>query len=53
MLTYLVQHDVHHRGQICTLARDLEHAFGRDDMMRVWGWKALPPAFSRRGGRSR
>lgn len=43
MLTYLVQHDAHHRGQICTLARDLGHEFASGDMTRIWGWKALPP----------
>jgi len=42
VLTYLIQHDAHHRGQICMLARDLGHEFGPDDMMRIWGWKALP-----------
>jgi uncharacterized damage-inducible protein DinB len=39
MLTYLIQHDAHHRGQICMLARDLGHAFSGDDTMRMWGWK--------------
>src|SRR5262245_5568582 len=42
MLAYLLQHDAHHRGQICMLARDLGHEFARDDNMRLWGWKALP-----------
>jgi len=44
MLTYLMQHDAHHRGQICSLARDLGHEFQSDDTMRIWGWKALTPA---------
>ncbi len=43
MLTYLMQHDAHHRGQICSLARDLGHTFTTVDIMRLWGWKALPP----------
>lgn len=43
MLAYLMQHDAHHRGQICTLARALGHAFSGDDTMRLWGWKAMPP----------
>jgi uncharacterized damage-inducible protein DinB len=43
MLTYLIQHDAHHRGQICTLAKDFGHEFGGSDMTRIWGWKALPP----------
>ena len=53
MLTYLVQHDAHHRGQICTLARDLGHEFGLDDMKRIWGWKALPPVLETEQGRVR
>jgi uncharacterized damage-inducible protein DinB len=43
MLVYLIQHDAHHRGQICTLARDLGHEFRPEDMTRLWGWRALPP----------
>jgi uncharacterized damage-inducible protein DinB len=39
MLTYLMQHDAHHRGQIFLLAKDLGHTFSGDDVMRVWGWK--------------
>ena len=42
MLAYLMQHDAHHRGQICALARDLGHEFRSEDTMRIWGWKALP-----------
>jgi uncharacterized damage-inducible protein DinB len=44
MLVYLIQHDAHHRGQICTLARDLGHEFNPEDMTRLWGWRALPPS---------
>jgi uncharacterized damage-inducible protein DinB len=42
MMLYLVQHDTHHRGQICTLARALGHRLSKDDVMRLWGWKKLP-----------
>ena len=42
MVAYLMQHDSHHRGQICTLARDLGHEFRPGEMARIWGWKALP-----------
>jgi uncharacterized damage-inducible protein DinB len=52
MLTYLIQHDAHHRGQITTLARDLGHTFSGDDTMRIWGWKAMAPASSTAGRRS-
>jgi uncharacterized damage-inducible protein DinB len=41
MLTYLLQHDAHHRGQICMLARDLGHKFRSGDMTRLWGWTAI------------
>ena len=41
MLIYIVQHDARHRGQICVLARDLGHRFSGDDVMRLWGWKAM------------
>jgi uncharacterized damage-inducible protein DinB len=52
MLTYLMQHDAHHRGQICMLARAFGHEFSGDDTMRLWGWKAISP-HSRRGGARR
>jgi DinB family len=39
MLTYLIQHDAHHRGQICMLARDLGHTFRGNDGTRMWGWR--------------
>jgi len=42
MMVYLIQHDTHHRGQICMLARGLGHRLSKDDVMRVWGWKRLP-----------
>jgi uncharacterized damage-inducible protein DinB len=51
MLVYLIQHDAHHRGQVCVLARDLGHAFSGDDTMRLWGWKAIPPGPADRGPR--
>ena len=41
MLTYLMQHDAHHRGQICTLARDFGHEFPADVVTRLWGWRKL------------
>jgi hypothetical protein len=41
MLTYLLQHDEHHRGQICMLARGLEHKFCGEEMTRLWGCRAI------------
>ena len=43
MMIYLIEHDAHHRGQICALARALGHRLSKDDVMRIWGWKRLPP----------
>ena len=43
MLTYLLQHDAHHRGQICMLARAFGHEFRGEDTTRLWGWKAIEP----------
>ncbi len=48
MLTYLLQHDAHHRGQICSQIRDLGHKFSSEDSMRIWGWKRLTPESSRK-----
>jgi uncharacterized damage-inducible protein DinB len=43
MIAYLMQHDAHHRGQICWLAREPGNEFHSEDTMRIWGWKALSP----------
>lgn len=43
MMSYLMQHDAHHRGQICSLARVLGFRMSKEDVMRLWGWKSLPP----------
>ena len=48
MLTYLMQHDAHHRGQICSQVRDFGHKFSAEDTMRIWGWKKLTPPSSRK-----
>lgn len=42
LMIYLMEHEAHHRGQISALARALGHRLGREDVMRVWGWKKLP-----------
>jgi len=51
MLTYVMQHDAHHRGQICMLASDLGHEFSGDDTMRLWGWKKISANPAGRGVR--
>lgn len=48
MLVYLLQHDAHHRGQVCMLAKELGHEFRPEDTMRIWGWKALPASIAKR-----
>lgn len=42
VVTYLLQHDAHHRGQITWQARELGQRLEDDDVMRLWGWKKLP-----------
>ncbi|HEY8551192.1 MAG TPA: DinB family protein [Vicinamibacterales bacterium] len=41
MLTYILQHDAHHRGQICMLARQLGAPLRGEDVTRIFGWKKL------------
>jgi uncharacterized damage-inducible protein DinB len=41
MLTYLMQHDAHHRGQITMIAKDLGHEFPDRVVTRMWGWRKL------------
>ena len=41
MMSYLTQHDAHHRGQIMMRAREMGHEFSTEDIMRIWGWKKL------------
>lgn len=43
MLTYLMQHDAHHRGQITMVAHDLGHRLSGTHTARLWGWSKLPP----------
>ena len=51
MLTYLLQHDAHHRGQICMLARGFGHTFRGEDITRLWGWRAIEPRPGKRPAR--
>ena len=53
MLTYLLQHDAHHRGQICMLARGFGHEFRAEDVTRLWGWRAIEADAGGRGSARR
>jgi uncharacterized damage-inducible protein DinB len=37
---YLIAHDAHHRGQICTLARQVGHSLPQKAMFGMWEWGA-------------
>lgn len=37
-LGYLISHDAHHRGQICTLARQVGHPLPQKAMFGMWEW---------------
>lgn len=41
-MTYLLQHDAHHRGQITRQARELGWQQTEEEVLRLWGWKKLP-----------
>lgn len=38
-LTYFVAHEAHHRGQLCLLARQLEHRLPASVTAGLWQWK--------------
>ncbi len=35
---YLIAHDAHHRGQVCTLARQVGHPLPQKAMFGMWEW---------------
>jgi uncharacterized damage-inducible protein DinB len=37
-LGYLISHEAHHRGQICSLARRLGHPISQSAMFGMWEW---------------
>jgi uncharacterized damage-inducible protein DinB len=37
-VAYLISHDAHHRGQICTLSRQLGHRLPNDVTFGMWEW---------------
>lgn len=41
MMTYLIQHDAHHRGQITRQIRELGHALPKESTTIIWGWRKL------------
>ena len=38
MFGYLISHDAHHRGQICSLARELGHSLPKPVSFGMWEW---------------
>ena len=38
MFGYLLSHDAHHRGQICTIARQSGHSLSKQATFGMWEW---------------
>jgi uncharacterized damage-inducible protein DinB len=41
MLTYMVSHEAHHRGQICLLAHQLGYPLSGEVTSHLWNWECL------------
>jgi uncharacterized damage-inducible protein DinB len=41
MVTYMVTHEAHHRGQICMLAHQLGYPLPSNAAQGIWGWEKL------------
>jgi uncharacterized damage-inducible protein DinB len=41
MVTYMISHDAHHRGQICMLAHQLGFPLPAKATSQMWGWEKL------------
>jgi len=41
MLSYMVAHEAHHRGQVCMLAHQLGHPFSIEVTSGIWNWEKL------------
>jgi uncharacterized damage-inducible protein DinB len=41
MLTYMIAHDAHHRGQVCMLAHQLGYRLPMKAVYGMWGWEKL------------
>jgi len=41
MFTYMIVHDVHHRGQICVLAHQLGFPLPKKVSYEIWAWERL------------
>lgn len=39
MLTYMVSHEAHHRGQVCMLAHQMGYRLPMKVMAKMWDWK--------------
>lgn len=41
MLSYMLMHEAHHRGQVCMLAHQLGYPLPRTTSDGIWGWEKL------------
>jgi uncharacterized damage-inducible protein DinB len=41
MVTYMIKHEAHHRGQICMLAHQLGYPLPAKAAQGIWGWEKL------------
>lgn len=50
MLSYMLSHEAHHRGQVCMLAHQLGFPLSKDVACGIWNWEKLWKEFGSRAG---
>lgn len=50
MVSYMIAHEAHHRGQVCMLAHQLGFPLPQAVMAGIWNWEKLWKERSRTGG---